>query len=82
MAFAPEVDFDETVGGIYQSTAIVHFGDGDSQIHRVKAVTLLLRHTSGVVWTSKKISYTFDGHVWGVVTSPGAIFPRAMSVHR
>jgi beta-glucanase (GH16 family) len=77
----PEVDFDETFGGIYQSTATVHFGTDDNQIHRVKAVNMLLWHTWGVVWTPTNIVYTLDGHAWGVVTTPAAIPRVAMSVH-
>ena len=78
---SPEVDFDETFGGIYQSTATVHYGAEDFQIHRVKAVNMLLWHTWGVIWTPTTLIYTLDGHAWGSVTTPAAIPHVAMSVH-
>lgn len=77
----PEVDFDETFGGILQATATVHYGPHDTQQHRVTAVAMKRWHTWGVIWTPTALTYVLDGHVWGRVTTPAAIPHVAMSVH-
>jgi len=77
----PEVDFTETFGGILQSTATVHYGASDTQIHRTTAATMLRWHTWGVIWAPTSLTYTLDGRPWSEVRTPAAIPHVPMSVH-
>lgn len=77
----PEVDFNETYGGINQSMATDHYGASNSQIHGTVNVDMTKWHTWGVVWTPASLTYVLDGQVWGVVTGTTEIPSQPMTLH-
>lgn len=71
----PEIDFNETTS-TNGSTSTVHWGYANyiQQIGK-HGVNMLAWHTWGIIWTSNKIEYVLDGHVWGSITNAQEI-PR------
>jgi beta-glucanase (GH16 family) len=69
----PEIDFNETLGGVSSTTATVHYTSANSQIGRSFNIDMTQWHTWGVIWTSSSITYTVDGNVWASVTTPSVI---------
>ncbi len=77
----PEIDFNESGGGITGSTATVHFGTTDNIDQRKLTIDMRRWHTWGVVWARSSITYTVDGHAWGTVTFPWEIPDQPMTLH-
>jgi hypothetical protein len=69
----PEIDFNETNGGVSNTTATAHYGASNSEIGRSLSVNMTQWHTWGVIWTATSIQYTVDGNVWATVTTPASI---------
>lgn len=74
----PEIDFNETAGGISGTTATVHFGAANHQEARATNIDMTQWHTWGVIWTSTSITYTVDGRVWGTVSNASEIPDQPM----
>ncbi len=70
-SWPPEVDFNETGGGISGTSATVHYGAANSQSRRALSIDMTQWHTWGVIWTPSSITYTVDGNAWGTVTFRG-----------
>jgi hypothetical protein len=76
----PEIDFNETAGGVSSTSATVHFGSSNSQIQRKFSIDMTQWHTWGVIWTPTTVTYTVDGTVWGSVTTASAIPSQGMTL--
>ena len=77
----PEIDFNESGGGVTGSVATVHFGAADNIDQRTLTIDMAKWHTWGVVWSSRSITYTVDGHAWGTITFPWEIPNQPMTLH-
>lgn len=66
----PEIDFNETGGGMQLTSATVHFGANDSIQQSHLRINLSQWHTWGVIWNKSTITYTVDGRAWGRTTNP------------
>jgi hypothetical protein len=72
----PEIDFNETGGGVRGSTATVHWitaTNPNAQTQTKVAINMTKWHTWGVIWTRTKIIYTVDGRVWGSMNKSGDV---------
>jgi len=69
----PEIDFNETSGGVSSTTATAHYSSSNSQISHSLNIDMTQWHTWGVIWTPSSITYTVDGNVWATVTTATAI---------
>jgi outer membrane protein OmpA-like peptidoglycan-associated protein len=76
----PEIDFDETYGGMNGSMATLHYTSSNDQIQRTVSINMTQWHTWGVIWTPASVTYTVDGHVWGVVNDASAIPDAPMTL--
>jgi hypothetical protein len=76
----PEVDFNETGQRTSATAWYVHYRADNHQIAHVLHINLLRWHTWGVVWTPRSLSFTVDGHRWGIVRSWSAIPHTAMTL--
>jgi Glycosyl hydrolases family 16 len=76
----PEVDFNETGLHLTETGWYVHFGPSNHQIAKTLNVNLMRWHTWGVRWTLRQMTFTVDGHVWGVVRSPSVIPHERMTL--
>ena len=78
----PEIDFNETGGGVTSTSATVHFGsNGTNHIdQRNLTIDMTQWHTWGVIWTPTSITYTVDGRVWGTITNTSEIPTVAMKL--
>lgn len=79
-SWPPEIDFNETAGGVTGSSATVHFGAANSQSRRALSIDMTQWHTWGVIWTPSSITYTVDGNVWGTVTVASEIPDQPMTL--
>jgi len=77
----PEIDFNESGGGVTGSVATVHFGAADNIDQRKLTIDMDQWHTWGVVWSRNSIMYTVDGHAWGTITFPWEIPDQPMALH-
>ncbi len=80
-SWPPEIDFNETGGGVTSMAATVHFRPGQQQRQLKVAVNETQWHTYGVVWTPSSVSYLLDGRVWGEITQPNEISQVPMSLN-
>lgn len=78
VGWPPEIDFDETYGGVSTSQATLHYTSANLQIHRNLDINMTAWHTWGVIWTPTSLTYTVDGNVWGTVTEPSIIPDQPM----
>jgi len=78
VGWPPEIDFDETYGGVSTSQATLHYTSANLQIHSNLDINMTAWHTWGVIWTPTSITYTVDGNVWGTVTNPTIIPDQQM----
>src|SRR5487761_2000796 len=76
----PEIDFNESYGGTTSTSATVHYGASNQQIHSSLKIDMTQWHTWGVIWTPTSVTYTVDGKVWGSVTTTSAIPNQAMTL--
>lgn len=76
----PEVDFNETGGGVSGTSATVHYSSTNKQDQRSLSIDMTKWHTWGVIWTPTSITYTVDGRVWGTVTNTAEIPSIAMTL--
>ena len=76
----PEIDFNETGQRVTKTAWYVHFRSSSHQIAKTLQIDLMQWHTWGVHWTSRRITFTVDGHVWGVVRSPSVIPHERMTL--
>ena len=76
----PEIDFNETGQRTNTTAWYVHFRASNHQIARVLHINLMRWHTWGVRWTARKLTFTVDGHIWGVVRSPSVIPHERMTL--
>jgi beta-glucanase (GH16 family) len=79
-SWPPEVDFNETGGGVTGSSATVHYGASNSQNRQTLSIDMTQWHTWGVIWTPSTITYTVDGRVWGTVTNASEIPDQPMTL--
>jgi hypothetical protein len=63
----PEIDFNETAGGVSGSSSTLHYGAINTIDQRKIKIDMKQWHTWGVIWTPTSISYVVDGQVWGVI---------------
>jgi outer membrane protein OmpA-like peptidoglycan-associated protein len=77
----PEIDFNETYGGVVATQATLHYTGANSQIHTNLTIDMTAWHTWGVIWTPTSITYTVDGSVWGTVTDAAAIPDQPMTLN-
>jgi outer membrane protein OmpA-like peptidoglycan-associated protein len=80
VGWPPEIDFDETYGGVSSSQATVHYTSSNLEIHNNININMTAWHTWGVIWTPTSITYTVDGNVWGTVTDTSAIPNQPMTL--
>jgi len=66
----PEIDFNETGGGVSSSSSTLHYGKSNKIIRLTVNATMTEWHTWGVVWSPTAISYLLDGRVWASINSP------------
>jgi hypothetical protein len=76
----PEIDFNETGGGTTVSTATLHFGPTDQTVQQSITINMTQWHTWGVIWSPGSITYTVDGHVWGMIADPSEIPNEPMTL--
>ena len=76
----PEVDFNETGQRVTKTAWYVHFRSSEGRIARTLRINLMKWHTWGVRWAPRRITFTVDGRVWGVVRSPSAIPHERMTL--
>lgn len=69
----PEIDFNETLGSMTESSSTVHFGATNALTQRHVTIDMSQWHTWGVIWTATAITYVVDGQVWATVTTPSEI---------
>ena len=79
-SWPPEIDFNETGGRSFETSATVHWAIANHQIQYLIAADLTTWHTWGVIWTPKEIDYTLDGHVWATDTVSATIPGLPMSI--
>jgi hypothetical protein len=71
----PEVDFNETGGRTFATSATVHFGPSNQIVQNELRINVLQWHTWGVIWTPSSLTYTVDGVAWASVSSRFAQIP-------
>lgn len=77
----PEMDFNETYGGVTATQATLHYTNANLQIHTNLTIDMTQWHTWGVIWTPTSVTYTVDGSVWGTVTDAAAIPDQPMTLN-
>jgi Glycosyl hydrolases family 16 len=76
----PEVDFNE-MGYTTSGTAwTVHYGTGSAFVQTTRTVNMELWHTWGLIWTPTSMTFTVDGHSWGVLTNYNVIPHQEMTL--
>ncbi len=80
-AWPPEIDFNETDGGVATTSATVHFRPGQQQDQVRLSINMTQWHTFGVIWTPSRVSYVVDGRVWGQIDKPNEISQVPMSLN-
>jgi hypothetical protein len=77
----PEIDFNETMGGITKTSATIHWSSANAQDQRdLSTIDMTQWHTWGVIWTPSEVIYTVDGQVWGTVDKADEIPNQAMTL--
>jgi beta-glucanase (GH16 family) len=79
----PEIDFNETGGGITSSTATniwAASGSSRSQSQSQLSIDMTQWHTWGVIWTPTSITYTVDGRAWGTFTVASEVPSQPMTL--
>jgi len=76
----PEIDFNETGQPVTKTAWYVHFRSAEGRIARTLHINLMKWHTWGVRWSPRRITFTVDGRVWGMVRSPSAIPHERMTL--
>jgi Glycosyl hydrolases family 16 len=76
----PEVDFNETGNRATKTAWYVHFRSSGHQIAKTLRINLTRWHTWGVRWTARQLTFTVDGHIWGIVRSPSVIPHERMTL--
>jgi hypothetical protein len=61
----PEVDFNETSGGVSTTSETVHYGGANEISQQQLSINMTNWHTWGVIWSPNKVIFTVDGTVWG-----------------
>lgn len=69
----PEVDFDETYGGVILTQATLHYTSANLTIHNNLNIDMTQWHTFGIVWTPASMIFTVDGNEWASITTPSVI---------
>jgi outer membrane protein OmpA-like peptidoglycan-associated protein len=77
----PEIDFNETYGGVTATQATLHYTSANLQIHADLNIDMTAWHTWGVIWTPTAVTYTVDGSVWGTVADASAIPNQPMTLN-
>jgi hypothetical protein len=77
----PEMDFNETYGGVTATQATLHYTNANLQIHTNLTIDMTQWHTWGIIWTPTSVTYTVDGTVWGTVTDAAAIPDQPMTLN-
>jgi hypothetical protein len=70
----PEIDFNESGGYVAVTSWTFHFSALNHLIQERLDINMLVWHTWGLIWTSRGLTFTVDGRVWGRVAEP-AIMP-------
>ncbi len=81
VGWPPEIDFNETYGGVNYSMATLHYTSQNLEIHQTVNVDMTKWHTWGVVWTPTSITYTLDGRAWATIQNPSIIPDVPMTLH-
>jgi hypothetical protein len=79
-SWPPEIDFNESGGATYETSATVHWSALNHLLQNYLNVDLSKWHTWGVIWTPKMIKYTVDGRVWATDTDVGSIPSLPMTI--
>ncbi len=80
-SWPPEIDFNETDGGVSGTSATVHFRPGYQQDQVKLRVNMTQWHTFGVIWTPSRVTYVLDGRAWGQIAKPNEISHVPMSLN-
>lgn len=67
-SWPPEVDFNESSGGTFETQSTDHWGLNFLNQHTAY-VNLTKWHTFGVIWSPGQILYVIDGHPWARITA-------------
>jgi len=76
----PEIDFDETYGGVSAEEATLHYSSANLQIYNNLTIDMTQWHTWGIVWSPESIIYTVDGNEWASITTPADIPDQPMGL--
>ncbi|MBW4078495.1 MAG: glycoside hydrolase family 16 protein [Acidobacteria bacterium] len=76
----PEIDFSETGGTTWASSATLHFNSANQFVQRKLSIDMTQWHTWGVIWTPTSVVYTVDGRTWGVVNTTTEIPRQPMTL--
>jgi hypothetical protein len=79
----PEIDFNETGGGITSTTATNIWAATATTRNQVQVavnIDMTQWHTWGVVWTPTSITYTVDGRAWQSFTNASEIPDQPMTL--
>jgi Glycosyl hydrolases family 16 len=79
-SWPPEIDFTETGGASFETSATVHWTIANHLIQTVLRVDLSQWHTWGVIWTPQSIQFTLDGRVWASDTNIESIPNQPMTM--
>ena len=79
-SWPPEIDFNETGGASFATSATVHWTIANHLIQSSLAVNLGQWHTWGVIWTPDAVKYTLDGRVWASDTLRDSIPGQPMTL--
>jgi hypothetical protein len=72
---SPEIDFDANAGSDTTENWLVNYDKHSDRVVGSTTINMEHWHTWGVIWTPTSITFTVDGHAWGVVSSSTEI-PR------
>jgi len=76
----PEIDFNETGGGVAGTSSTIHWSPINQIDQRHVAINMQRWHTWGLIWTPKTVTYLVDGQVWGVISSATEITRQPMTL--
>jgi Glycosyl hydrolases family 16 len=76
----PEVDFNEMGNSGTSTSWTVHYGHGNTFVQTTRNFNMERWHTWGLIWTPTSMTFTIDGHPWGVLTRYAEIPHQKMTL--
>jgi Glycosyl hydrolases family 16 len=76
----PEVDFNEMGYSTTSTSWTVHYGHGDTFVQTTRNFDMERWHTWGLIWTPTSMTFTIDGHPWGILTKWAEIPHQKMTL--